>query len=150
MKMHKNRVWLGFLAAMTLITAGYCGSALYKIYRYVVLTKQTTPENLRWGVQALSDDQYLIKVNYDFQVNGSVYPGETDFTDRVYMNPWAAEQETPKYSYKKWNVWYQPRNYQHSTLQKKFPAKECYSAGAMIILLLYFIWLGFYVAQKQA
>lgn len=150
MRMHKNRIWLAFLVALTVVTAGYCVKALYNLYQYAVLTEQTPAQNVHWGITPLSDDQFLVKANYEFSVGGRVYPGETDFKDVVYMNPWAAEQAMPQYSYKLWQVWYQNDKFQHSTLQKKFPAKECYSAGAMVILLLYFVWLGFYVTRYQA
>lgn len=149
MRMHKNRFWLAFLIAIALVVAWYCGVALYKLYRYSKLTAQVSADSIQWGVKSLSDEQYIVKANYTFNVEGKEYRGETNFKDEVFMNAWAVEQTLPKYAQKVWKVWYQPGNFHHSTLQKKFPAKECYSAGAMLLLLLYFIWLGFYVTRYQ-
>ena len=130
--------------------AWYCGVALFRIYRYTQLKAQAPASNVHWGTQALSGDQYLIKATYAFTVDGKTYPGESVFEDEIFMNKWAAEQTIPKYSYQTWNVWHQPDNFVHSTLQKKFPSKECYSAGAMFVLLIYFVSLGFYVTRTKA
>lgn len=149
MRMHKNPVWLAFLIAIALIVAWYCGVALFKLYRYNVLTAQAPAGNIQWSVKTLSDEEYIVHAHYAFAAAGKNYTGETDFIDEVFLNAWAAEQALSKYSAKTWTVWYQPGNFNHSTLQKKFPTKECWSAGVMLALMLYFIWLGFYVTRYQ-
>lgn len=150
MKMHRNPYWLIFLTLIALVVAWYCGTALYRVYRYSRLTAQAPASHFHWGTQALSDNQYIIDATYEYTVDGINYPGETRFKDDIFMNNWAAEQSIPKYAYRKWNAWYQPGNFSHSTLQKTFPSKECYSAGAMLVLLLYFVGLGFYVTRTKA
>jgi Protein of unknown function (DUF3592) len=150
MKMHKNPVWLAFLAVISLVVLWYCGAALYKIYGYSRLTAEVQATSIQWGVKELADDQYIVKANYTFAVEGKIYQGETLFKDIIYMNAWAAEQAGLKNGKKNWKVWFQPNHYNHSTLQKKFPTKECYYAGAMLLLLLYFVGLGFYVTRTKA
>lgn len=149
MKMHKNPYWLAFLGAIAVIVAWYCITAIYKVYQYSTLAKQVKAERIDWIVKELSDDQYIVSAKYTFAVEGKIYHGETDFKDIIYMNAWAAEQAIPQLSSQIANVWMQPGKHSHSSLQKKFPSKECYYAGAMVILLLYFIGLGFYTARIQ-
>lgn len=150
MKMHKNPVWLAFLTAISLVVFWYCGSALYKIYDYSRMTNSVPAASIQWGVKELADDQYLVKANYSFRVDENTYHGETLFKDIIFMNAWAAEQAGLKYGRRNWKVWFQPNHFDHSTLQKKFPTKECYYAGAMLFILFYFIGLGFYVTKKHS
>jgi hypothetical protein len=149
MRMHKNRWWLIFLTTIALIVAWYCAVAFYKIYFYSKLNAETQTVSIQWGIKMLSDEQYTIQADYTFDVDGKIYQGHTNFRDEIYMNEWSAEQAILKDKKKLWKVWYQAGYFDHSTLQKKFPTKECYSAGVMLALLLYFVWLGFYVTRYQ-
>src|SRR5262245_12349034 len=110
MRMHKNPVWLAFLIVISLVVAWYCGVAIYKLYRYSVLTAQASSTNIQWKVQELSDEEYIIHARYSFIVEGKSYVGETDFHDKVFLNAWAAEQELKNYTDKPWHAWYQPGN----------------------------------------
>jgi Protein of unknown function (DUF3592) len=150
MRMHKNPVWLLFLGIISVIVLWYCGVALYRYYQYITLSEASKAANIEWSVKALSDEQYVVDAHYTFLVKGERYSGDTVFRDEVFLNAWAAEQELPKFSSQAWQVWYQPSNLNHSTLQKKFPLKECISAGVLLGLFLYFLWLGFYVTRYQA
>lgn len=145
MKMHRNRYWLIFLAILTCIVTWYCGNTLYRIYRYSQLTQTTLAEEVHWVVIPLSGDQYILKATYSYALQEKRYLGETSFNEDIFMNQWAAEQAIPKYAYRQWNVWFNPRYFSYSTLQKKFPTKECCSAAVLFLLLLYFVGLGFYV-----
>jgi hypothetical protein len=149
MRMHRNPIWLIFLAVIAAVAIGYSSFTLYKLYGYYTLTRETSPLSIQWTVKVLSDDEYAVNGAYAFLVEGKTIQGETLFKDETFMNPWAAEASVQKFSGKSWKVWYQPSNLHHSTLQKKFPLKECSSAGVLLALLLYFIWLGFYVTRYQ-
>lgn len=147
MRMHNNPLWLAFLLGIMLVTLWFCGAALYHFYQYKTLKAEVPAVISKWSIKALSDEEYLVHANYSYQINGKSYEGETDFNDEIYINSWAAQKRIEKFSEKPWNAWYQPSRPLHSTLQKKFPLKECLSAAAMLALLLYFIWLGYYVAR---
>ena len=145
--MHKNLWWQAFLIAVFLIVLWYSGTALYRTYNYSRLTAKTTPTSIKWDVLELSDDEFVMEGNYTFEVKGKTFEGNTPLKNSIYKNRWAVEEDLPKMDKVKWGVWYNPSNPDYSSLQKKFPVKECLSAVFMWVLFLYFLWLGFYVSK---
>ena len=147
--MHQNRFWLAFLTVLTLIVLWYCGVAIYRTYEYIRLTAQTNAEVYEWAPKEISGDVFAAHAYYTFDVKGTQYKGEDVLPSPLYRNTWAIEQEIPKLSKEKRIVWFDPTNPLHSSLQKRFPLKECVSAIVLLGLLLYFVGLGFYVARRE-
>lgn len=149
MQIHKNHYYLLFMLVLLCIVVGYSGTALWRWYGYVRLSTQTTVKQVEWRVIEQNSSSYVVAGKYQFVVKDRDYTGETEFFDDSYLNQWSAEQGMQRYQEKKWTVWYQPGNENYSSLQKKFPLKECLSALVLWGLWFYFFWLGVYVAQKK-
>jgi hypothetical protein len=145
--MHKNYLWQAFIAVVFATTLWYTAVAIYSYYSYSHLKAQTTPSAMDWDIEEKSDEDYVVKAIYRFEFQNKSYPGNTSFTDTPYRNHWAAEQAAKEISKKDWKIWFDPQNPHHSSLQKEFPFKECISAAFLWGLVLYFLWLGFYVAK---
>lgn len=145
--MHKNTIWQAFIAVIFATTLWYSIVAIYSYYSYVHLKVQTSPSAMDWDIVEKSDEDYVAQSIYRFEFKGKSYPGTTSFTDTPYRNQWAAEQAAREFSKKQWKIWFDPQNPHHSSLQKNFPLKECISALFLWGLVLYFLWLGFYVAK---
>lgn len=146
--MHKNPIWLAFLALLILITLWFCGIAIYRTYHYLNLTAKAEVETIQWSVHEQGSDNYYPYAHYTFRVRGKEVKGESGLPSYEFMNPYAVHEFLPQLSSKKWQVWYNPSHVQNSALQKQFPVKACIIAGVMVGLLLYFIGLGFYVAKR--
>lgn len=147
--MHRNPAWLTFLVLVT-CTVGWFGfQAMWKVINYRQLDTHTTAEYIDWQVKALSEEVYALEGKYRYRVNELPYEGVTVFSDNLFRNAWAAEQVIPIYAKEETEVWYSHKNPQHSSLQKKFPLKECISAAFLAGLLGYFLWLGFYVGRYR-
>lgn len=147
MIMHKNPIWLIFLASVGILVMWFSGALLYKLYNYSVLTASTQTVELQWSVKEISDESYILEARYSYVVKGEKKRGAASLYDMPYWNAWAAEKAIAEFSSKPWKVWYSPSNSDYSTLQKKFPLKECISTGVLWLLFIYFTWLGFYVAR---
>ena len=145
--MHKNLIWQAFLLVILAASLWYSAIAVYKYYNYSHLEAKTAVSSIDWEIEEQSEEKYLIKGNYSFEFKGHSFSGTSDMTDMNYWNRWAAEQGVKEHSQKKWNVWFDPHDPHHSSLQKNFPIKECITAVFLWGLLLYFLWLGFYVAR---
>lgn len=145
--MHKNVLWQAFLAVIVLVTLWYTIVAIYSYYSYSHLETQTYPSAMGWEVEEKSEEDYLVKALYNFEFNGKSYPGSTIFSDEPYRNHWAAEQAIKEFSKTKWKIWLDPDNPNHSSLHKNFPFQSILSAIFLWSLILYFLWLGFYVAK---
>lgn len=148
--MHKNYLWQAFLTVVVAATLWYTLSAIYAYYSYSHLKAQASPSTLDWEIVQKSDEDYPVKASYTFEFNNKSYPGSTTFTDTPYRNHWSAEQAVKELSQRKWKIWYDPQNPHHSSLEKKFPFKAVISAVFLCGLILYFLWLGFYVAKFKS
>ena len=148
--MHKNIFWQAFLVIVFASTLWYSGIALYDYYSYSQLKVQTSPSNIEWSIEEVKDEYFVAKGNYHFNFKGNSYTGTSALTDDAYRNRWAAEQGLKELSTLKPKIWFDPQNPQHSSLQKKFPLKECISAIFLWGLTFYFLWLGFYVSRFKS
>ena len=146
--MHKNYIWLAFLALTTGAVGWYTIKALYLLYLYAALNAQAPADNVLWGVEQIKNEKFVLKARYNFVAKGEKYAGETLFKNDLYWNHWAAEESIKVYEQKDWVVWYASTNPQYSTLQKNFPLKECISSAILWTLLFYFFGLGYYTARK--
>lgn len=144
--MHANRYWWLFLVCIASVVCWKSGVALYRLYGYYRLTAHAEASLSDWSVVKLAEDSYVLKTRYRFQSGQRVFSADYLYYDSPYLNAWGAEKAIGK-APSKGEVWYSARNPLVSTLQKNYPLKECLSAAALWALLLYFIWLGYYVAS---
>jgi len=145
--MHKNKIWLGFLAVMTLAVLWFTWEATTKIYDFLSYKQHAQAFNVKWKMHKIDADHYLLKASYSFEHQGKKHGGELLVERPVYQNPWAAEQAITMNSVKPWRAWYSPKHPSRSTIIKKFPMKEAVSTAILWGLWIYFIWLGIYVMQ---
>ncbi len=147
--MHKNPFWLALLILISLVAIWYSAIAFYHLYGYVTLSKTAPAEEVRWSIKENDPDSFQIVADYTFTVADKTNTGTTVFNDWSFRNPWGAQAILKEREKQTWTVWYSPWNFNHSSLQKSFPTKECLTMGVLVGLLLYFIWLGSYVARYQ-
>lgn len=147
--MHKNQIWLFLLIAVGIATAWYSGKAVYHLYSYYRLQNHTEATVTDWKVKEIKSDAFVLEATYFFRLKGEEILATDFLIDPIFRNHYAAEQSIPKFAKKSWIVWFDPTNPHYSSLQKKFPTKECWSAGMMLALATYFTWLGFYVGSKH-
>lgn len=147
--MHKNPVWLGFLALVFASFLWYSGNACYHLYQYYSLKETAKATDLKWFVEEITSDDFRVGATYSFAVNNESYTGETLFSDHRFRNPLSADDELKIKATHEFVVFYDPQNLGHSSLEKKFPLKDCASAAALFLLLLYLFGLGIYTSIKS-
>jgi len=145
--MHSNLIWRAFLCVLFMITLWYSGVAVYRYYSYIRLDEQTFASSVEWRVKELAGDEYILAAAYSYQVDHEPYSGHYDWVDDIYRNEYAAEQQLQEFSSQKWRVWVDSNSPSYSSLQKNIPFKECISAMVLWGILLYFLWLGYYIAK---
>lgn len=147
--MHKNIYWYVLIATIALAVLWFSGKFLYSYYQYSTLTAKAPVESIAWSVEGLTDEKYVLKARYTFRVLNETKSGEAVISDHHYWNQKAAEMDIPDYAKRKWTAWYNPKNPDHSALQKHFPLKDFLSAVFLWGLIGYFIWLGFYASTYR-
>lgn len=148
--MHKNFIWQAFLLIIFLTTLWYTVVAGFRYYAYVRLTQQTALEDIEWHIEEVSEEDYVLTANYKFKIDSQSFSGSTSWTKMPYRNRYSADRAKEERAAQEWRVWFDPSSPEHSSLQKDFPLKESVSATFLWGLLLYFLWLGFYVARFRA
>lgn len=147
--MHKNPIWLCFLTLVLLMTLVYTGKMTTIFYHYLQLSSETEVAAIAWSVKTEAEDEFVPQAKYTFAANGQFYSGSTLFHDDAVNNPMGAEESLKALTGKDHRVWYSPKNPQMSSLQKNFPLKESVYTAILWGLLIYFFWLGVYVAKLQ-
>lgn len=148
--MHKNQIWLAFLAAIALITLWFSGMTGYELYNYLSLSSKVLPLEVNWSVTEKSTDHYVLLASYKFKDKDVEYAGVTEIEHIPFKKANTAEQMIPQYMQKKWIVWYASFNPERSSILKFFPLKSCLYTAILWGLLFYFIWLGFYVGRFKS
>lgn len=147
--MHRNPVWLVFLVLFGILTAWYSGDALYKMYQYESLSKKTKPQTLALEVVDNGSGRFYYLGKYSIEIDGASYEGQQQLAQPIFRNEAAAQAFMDEYLHDPWVVWYSPQNPAKSKLQKNYPLKEVFYAAVMVVLLCYFLWLGFKVADQS-
>lgn len=145
--MHSNLFYRAFLLMIFLVALWYTVIAAYRYHSYFKLTDQVRVNSIEWDVKEVADDEFYLEARYTFVVKDRSFSGKTSWPTEFYRNRWAAEKDQPYFTKQYRVVWYDQNNPDHSSLQKKFPFKECISAIFLWALLLYFLWLGYYVTK---
>ncbi len=145
--MHQNRIWLAFLAIISLVLLWHTAIFAFKFTRYSTLTSTALSTHTEWSIAKLGTDRYALHVKYSYDFNGKSFQNEETLGRPLFRNTFAAGKSMPGASPRL--IWFSPDNPDYSTSDKSFPLKEAVYAGVMWLLLLYFIWLGIHVNKRQ-
>jgi hypothetical protein len=150
--MRVNWPWVVFLSVIASLIIGYTAFFLGKVYHYVILTQQVPATSVNWSVYSRDEDFFAAQANYTFFVDGKQYAGLTIWDDgERYPNSWALENLMHSLStQEEWKVWLSTRNPANSSLQKKFPTKECLSTAILWCVFAYLVMLGEYAKRKRS
>lgn len=145
--MHKNPLWLGFLAIVGCCIVGYTCIAGYKVFRYATFSSEVEPYKITFKTTRTENFNFVVEAEYHYFFEGQSIKSRSTLPEH-YLNRWAAQQQLPKLQKLPWKGWVNPRKPSESTLQKNFPIKECISTAILWGILLYFMGLGLYVGKN--
>lgn len=143
----QNPVWLSLLGLNFAAILWFGIPLSFHLYDYYALTETTKPSDLKWFVEKQGSEDFRVGANYSYLVNTISYEGETIFNDMTFRNPSSADDQLKLKASQTHLVFYDPQNVNHSSLQKKFPTKECVSTAVLFLILLYFVLLGIYTSS---
>ncbi len=145
--MHQNPYWLAFLSCISLGVFIYTSYAGIQLYHYSRLNQPIPLVHIQWSILPFTEEEFAPQANYQFLLQGISYQGKTIWPEH-YLNQWAAQKAIEKLAAQSWNAWIDPQNPHNSTLQKKFPLKQCLSTIVLWLLMIYFIGLGYYTPSN--
>jgi Protein of unknown function (DUF3592) len=146
--MLSKRFWTIFLTVLGLVALWYGSVMLYRVFEWNRLRAQPVLTKVLWTVQEQSSERFVLKADYSFEVDGKVYSGTHLFKDSPYRNAWGAEHALIAYQNQSWHAWFDPSNPTHSSLEKRFPLKDCVYAITLLGIFLYFLFLSRWIEAK--
>jgi hypothetical protein len=118
----------------------FSGLALVGVWKFSRLNAHMPAQVLSWQVRELSSSRFALEADYCFEVEGIVYQGKTLFKKSQFLNRFSAENYIKTFRVKQWEVWYKKRDPSLSSLEKRFPQKECLQALLTIGVFIYFFF----------
>lgn len=149
--MHRNPVWLGFLALICLATLWIGGKTTYQVYQTLSMSETTKPQSLMLSIKKKSSNSFYPRAQYAYLVAGKEYQGRSDLVDLRYLREEFLEKDLSKIQTERsWTIYYNPANPASSSLEHKIPYKNIAYSAIMVGLLGYFLWLGFIPKQAHS
>ena len=123
------------------------GKFLYHLYDYFLLSEHARAHVNEWKVEEYKPGKFLIAASFEFQVGGEKRVEHFRFSKPVYQNVYLAQALVEQWKVEAWEVWYNARNPQIVSLQKRLPVKEGVYLGLCLVVFFYFAWLRVYVRK---
>lgn len=147
--MHSNRLWIFFLIIIGAVTFYFTLRGGSDLYHYYSLKEKTDLYQIHFEVESQKNGKYRAVASYQFLVSDQSYKKSKEQLPKLFRNSWSAHQWTKEINNKQLKVWYQKNNPNHSSLSKIFPLKSLLSASVMLLLMVYFIGIGYYISQAS-
>lgn len=139
--MHKNKVWQFFLVLLLCGVLWQVVMTGIKVVDFVMYSQTTSTIETQYKVEKV-DSGFVIFANYSYTVESTKYHGTSLLGNRVFPNPWIATREMNELSTQLHTVYFKSRNPEDSTLQKIFPTKSFVYTVVLILVWIYFMFLG--------
>jgi len=147
--MNNNHLWWAFLAFIALPTVYFTWVCVHSLQDYYAHTDMAQPIHIDWNYEQIGrGGTYAPVAHYTFQAQGKVIAGDTALSEPLFRDAWVADDVLNRLRSRSWKVWYQTSHPEHSTLDRRFPWKECFTAVALLGLFFYFLVLGQYMRKK--
>jgi hypothetical protein len=137
--------WVLLLVLSLGITSWYGFKCINQFYNYQRLSTVTRANVGAWGIEQVKEGQYSVYAKYGYQANGSSFFGKTVFKQVVFPNELAAKEYLNDWKQQSWDVYYDPNQPKHSTLQRNFPVKPGIHFFIGLAVTGYFVYLRRYV-----
>lgn len=147
--MHPNRIWKGFLFIVTASSLFYGLWTAHLYFEYRRYNRSTILLTIEWSVQERGENDYRVQGSYTFKTNEKLFQAQDTLREPVFLNTWAAHDFIKTLNEHPPRVWFSGDSPDHSTLQKKFPLKECISTVVLAGIVIYLFGLGYYVKLRK-
>ncbi len=143
-----HRIFWGLLFCLALSIGGFfLGKTSIEIWQYISLNTSSSALVTDWEILQKGDSSFAVKASYEFtSLQNLPYKGSTEFAKPYFLNATAAEAAVAKLKSEKWEVFYQRKNPNKSSLQRFFPFLSSIHSFLAVGVFIYFIllrrWLG--------
>ena len=137
--MQRKLSFPAFLVFLGLIAFSYFSYQLVSAFQdYFPKTAQAGAIISRWEVKEMGGE-FALKAIYSFEIQGKIWNGVSVLAKPWYWNEPAAVASLKTIAQEKWEVWFDPKNPAHSSLQKTFPTGLLCRTILCFVIFIYFI-----------
>lgn len=134
-------LYVGLIIFACLVSCYFWVQAIRTLSYNYFLNEQISAHIYQWDVEEIGSDQFALKANFSFEIDGQVYRGKTLFSKPLYLNQIsaiAALKEKAAGS-KDWMAWVDRDRPAWCTLEKERPYNFLLRAALSSAVILYFI-----------
>lgn len=145
-----SNIWKVLLSVAFLSSLWTGGKFAYELYKYFEYDALGLADIEKWEVLSLSEDKYAVQVIYAFNTSKGKQHASYIFKNPYFKNPLSAKHNLEHWKGLNWQVWYQKRHPERSTLQRLFPFKAGIHAALSLGICFYFTYLFGYSRRFTA
>ena len=121
----------------------------YQLNKFYKLSQAAPAYIEKWVIEEGKGGKYVIGANYNFTTQGLSYKGHYKFSRLSYQNIYLAKDHLEKLKKKEWDVYFERKNPNISTLQHLFPFKQGVHLVLSLGILFYFFCLNLYIKRNN-
>ncbi|CRX38847.1 hypothetical protein [Estrella lausannensis] len=129
------------LVIFFLISLYYAGKAYTGLSTFFLAKEEAIADRVDWKVWEGSWGRYYLEGSYRFKADSKEFSGQTVLREPVFLNKQSAEVWIEKLRKIPQAVFYDRSSPDRSTLQRKIPMKEIFSASLLLIAIAYLVLL---------
>ena len=120
-----------------LITLYFAGKAYTGLSAFFLAEEEAIADGVDWKVAEGSWGRYYLEGDYHFKAEAKEFTGQTILKEPVFLNRQSAQDWIEKVRKIPQTVYYEQSNPERSTLERKIPMKEIFSASLLLVAMVY-------------
>ena len=134
-------LWGGWLIFCSLVFLYFFYHSIADLSRFFSLNQKVSATNVHFKIVENHKDQFQIKAEFSYVVDGQEYKRAETLTQPIYDNPYQAQKVLQERIESDFDVYYSKRKPSLGTLQKEFSIKKFVDMLLGTGLFCYFLFL---------
>ncbi|MBN2479881.1 MAG: hypothetical protein JXA94_06605 [Parachlamydiales bacterium] len=122
--------------------------AINKVYKYLILNEKTYAVDKKFEIKNKNDDYFYVVLSFEYEAFNKKYSKNVSLKGK-FLNQFSAKEFIDKSSNKKLLIFFNKKNPNIFSIEKKFPYKNCIYAFITIGILIYFLILKAYISRIE-
>jgi hypothetical protein len=135
-----RRFQLLLLSGVVLLALYFSYQSSKELYAYLPLQAKAPARVLQWEIEDVKG-KFALQAAYSFEAQGKIWENSFRLLKPYYWNEPAAISSMKRLAKEEWSAWYDPKNPDHSALEKSLPIGLLFRTMICYGVLIYFFYL---------
>ena len=136
----KRIIWSFLILLSSFLFVFFAFKTFIDIRAYNKLDRKSKATVASWEINE-HGDKYIVSAVYNYNVDDKTFEGKTFFNKANFLNYYSAFEALAKFAKNDWTVWYNSRNFEESSLEKRLAIKNLLYTSISLSVLVYFLVL---------